>query len=45
VELEVTSLDEKTVDSTLNLLLKDKEDQDNFRKQLGAKGLIAAVNE
>jgi MoxR-like ATPase len=45
VELEISSLDEKTVDSTLNLLLKDKEDQDNFRKQLGAKGLVAAVNQ
>jgi MoxR-like ATPase len=33
------------VHKTLNVLLKDKEDQDHFKKQLGAVGLVKAACE
>ncbi|MBS3977641.1 MAG: MoxR family ATPase [Syntrophomonadaceae bacterium] len=33
------------IHKTLNVLLKDKEDQDHFKKQLGAVGLVKAVCE
>lgn len=37
--LGVSKLDYETVEKTLNVVLKDKQDQDIFREQMGAQGL------
>ncbi|MGF7185101.1 MoxR-like ATPase [Desulfitispora alkaliphila] len=48
IDLETKSLDESAVTNTLNLLLKDKSDQDKFKAELGVKKLVresVAINE
>ncbi|MDW7675210.1 MAG: MoxR family ATPase [Bacillota bacterium] len=44
IEFEVNSLEPKIVDATLNVILKDRDDQETFRKDIGAKGLVESIN-
>lgn len=37
--LGVTKLDSSTVEQTLNVILKDRQDQETFKEQLGVQGL------
>jgi len=43
--LGVSKLDSGVVEKTLNVILKDRQDQETFQEQLGAQGLCRALAE
>lgn len=45
VELEVKEITSDTIDMTLNLLLKSKEDQDKFRREADFNEFTCSINE